>query len=94
MDTPDPALTLPPHIKAAITVYVISDATGFDAAVKVGGMSAIPGSEFDPDGMTATVCDHLNQLAGCNDARPMTAEEVAEYLRDEAGEGSEDDDDE
>lgn len=78
--------SLPPHIRADLTIYVTSDETGLESAVRIGGLSTVMAGDFTSS--TERICKEVARMIGSDDVRPMTASEVSDYLRREREEGA------
>lgn len=74
-------IKLPHYVRAALSFYVTSDATGLNAVLSFKGMSALMDGDFEAG--ARKMCEEFNRLASVTDARPMTADEVREYMHNE-----------
>lgn len=64
-----------------LTLHVTSDSTGIQAGIKIGGCLAnIYENEWGAQIKNA--CTVLNEMGECEDARPMTKDEVKRYRDD------------
>lgn len=72
-------LKMPDSIRCSISVFVISDETGVESKIAVGEGTQIDGAKFS-DFISAAIYA-LNEAIDVKDARAMTADEVADYLK-------------
>ena len=78
-------ILLPDCVRGTFTIYVLSPSTGLEAAVALSGWRSADTDKLPQDVRAA--CDTLNCMSRVSDARAMTVEEVADYLRREEVDG-------
>lgn len=74
-----------PHVRMDVTVFVCSDETGLECAIKASGVTPIEGdvifTEEKIAELTAGAVASANGLGAVRDFRAMTGPEVTAYLR-------------
>lgn len=70
---------IPENAWMKLTFCAISDSTGLTAAIIVEGRLTIDEDELFARS-SKLACQTLNDLFHCDDARPMTAKEVKDYM--------------
>ncbi len=70
---------IPENVWMKLTFHAISDSTGLTAAISVEGRLTISEDELFARS-SKIACETLDTMANCDDARPMTAEEVKDYM--------------
>lgn len=75
---------IPENVWMKLTFCAVSDSTGLTAAIRVEGRLTIAEGELFARS-NKIACETLNEMANCDDARPMTETEVKDYMNEDAG---------
>lgn len=72
---------LPPHMRATLSIFVMSPSTGLGIEIKMNDCPYLSTEASVFQKATAEACQILNKASRKNDARPMTAKEVDEFIK-------------